>query len=139
VRRVTIVIMRATITVALAAALLAAAPAQAKELVRYQVSGGIAGLSEQLVVRTGGSARQTSRREATRRFRLSAAQMRALRRDLRDAKFPSLSRHYGPSYPVADGIAQTVRYRGRSVTVETGGDPPEPLRKVLRRLSRIMR
>ncbi len=56
-------------TLAVVAALLFAAPAQARRLVRYDAYGGLAGLSAHLFVNTDGTARQsgtTSRRFSSR-------------------------------------------------------------------------
>ena len=62
----------------------ATATAEAKRLVRYDVGGGIAGISERLIVARDGTARQTGRRSGDdHRFMLSAKQLRGLRRDLK--------------------------------------------------------
>ncbi len=123
----------------LLAALLLASPAgAAKTLVSYEQSGGIAGLRTSLSVTVGGSARVTSSRTTgISRFKLATAELRALKRDLRNARFSTLRSLYDSEYPIADGIAQTVRYAGFRVTVSTGGRPPARLRKVLDRLSRL--
>ena len=102
---------------ALLSALALASPASAaKTLVSYEQSGGIAGI---------------------RRFKLARAELHALKRDLRDARFSTLLSLYDSEVPIADGINQTVRYAGHRVTVSTGGRPPARLRKVLDRLSRV--
>jgi hypothetical protein len=122
----------------LASAALASPASAATTLVSYEQSGGIAGIQTSLSVTVLGSARLTSSRVAgITRFKLTAAQLRGLRRDLRDARFSTLRTLYDSKDPIADGIAQTVRYAGRRVTVSTGGRPPERLRKVLTRLSRL--
>jgi hypothetical protein len=128
---------------ALAALLLAslalASPASAaKTLVSYEQSGGIAGMQTAMSVTVLGSARVTSSRSAgIKRFKVAAAELRALKRELRRARFSTLRSLYDSKIPVADGIAQTVRYAGYRVTVSTGGRPPERLRKVLTRLGRL--
>jgi hypothetical protein len=125
------------VSVALASLSLASpASAASKTLVSYEQSGGIAGIQTSLSVTVGGSARVTSSRvSGIKRFKLSAAQLRGLKRDLRDARFSTLRTLYDSKVPVADGIAQTVRHAGFRVTVGTGGRPPQRLRKVLMRLS----
>jgi hypothetical protein len=117
-------------------ALASPASAASKTLVSYEQSGGIAGIQTGLSVTVGGSARLTSSRvPGITRFKLTVAQLRGLKRDLRDARFSTLRSLYESKDPVADGISQTVRYAGHRVTVSTGGRPPARLRKVLMRLS----
>ena len=118
----------------------ATATAEAKQLVRYDVGGGIAGISERLTVARDGTARQTgNRRGNDHRFRLSSKQLRGLRRDLKNARFSTLQRRYRPKDVVNDGIAQSVTYKGRSVSVSTGAKYPARLQRLLQRLGRIMR
>ena len=118
----------------------ATATAEAKQLVRYSVGGGIAGISERLIVGRDGTASQTgNRRGSDRRFKLSAKQLRGLRRDLKNARFSTLKRRYRPKHVVNDGIAQSVTYKGRSVSVSTGATYPARLGRLLERLARIMR
>ena len=118
----------------------ATATAEAKQLVRYSVGGGIAGISERLIVARDGTASQSgNRRGSDHRFKLSAKQLRGLRRDLKDARFSTLKRRYRPEHVVNDGIARSVTYKGRSVSVSTGATYPARLGRVLERLARIMR
>jgi hypothetical protein len=127
------------VLVVLLATFATTASAEAKRLVRYDITGGIAGISERLVVDTDGSAFQTGRRGGDQRFTVSAKQLRALKRELKAAHFRSLKRRYEPDLRVFDGTTQTVRHNGRSVSVFTGADVPARLARVLRRLSRVMR
>lgn len=125
---------------ALLAGLVVASPAAAgaRTLVSYEQSGGIAGLRTSLSVTLGGSARVTSSRtHGISRFKLSLTELHALKRELRDARFSTLRSLYDSDVPIADGIAQTVRYAGYRVTVSTGGRPPGRLRRVLDRLARL--
>jgi hypothetical protein len=125
---------------AVLAAFATTATAEAKVLVRYDLSGGLAGTSERLVIHGDRSAEQTGGRgEHSLDFTVSAKQMRALRRELKAARFSSLRRVYQPDYVVNDGFAQTVTYRGHRVVVYTGAEFPARLHKVLRRLGRILR
>jgi hypothetical protein len=129
--------MRSTL-LALALVLAMAAPAgAATRLVRYEVAGGIAGISKRLVVDRDGSARQSG--DTTRRFKVSDTQLRRLKRELEAAHFGSLERSYRPEVPVSDGITQSVRYKGFEVSVSTGAEVPDRLERVLRRLSKLMR
>src|SRR4051794_35540066 len=101
--------MRST-WLAIALALVMAAPAgAATRLVGYDVSGGIAGLSERLVVDSDGSAQQPG--DTTRRFPVATTQLHKLKRELEAARFGSLKRRYAPEVPVADGTTQSVRTR----------------------------
>jgi hypothetical protein len=113
------------------------ASADAKRLVRYGVTGGLAPSSELLVVNTDGHARHTGR-TGVRSFKLTAKQLRGLKRDLKDARFKSLKRSYQPEFPVMDGQTRTVSYKGRSISVSTMAKVPERLSRVLRRLARLM-
>jgi hypothetical protein len=130
---------KVAVLVALLATFATTASAEAKRLVRYDITGGIAGISERIVIDTDGSAVQTGRRNADERFTVSAKQLRALKRELKAARFRSLKRRYEPDFRVFDGTTQTVRHNGRSVSVFTGANVPARLARVLRRLSRVMR
>jgi hypothetical protein len=131
---------RVAALLAVLATFAATATAEAKQLVRYNVGGGLAGLSDQLIVARDATARQSgNRRGDAHRFMLSAKQMRALRRDLKRARFSTLKRSYHPKYVVNDGIAQSVTYKGRSVSVSTGAEYPARLGRLLRRLGQLMR
>ena len=126
--------------VAVLAGFAATATAEAKRLVRYDAGGGLAGISERLIVARDGTARRSASRSGDdHRFMLSAKQLRGLRRDLKSARFSTLKRVYRPRYVVNDGIAQSVTYKGRSVTVSTGATYPARLQRLLRRLGRLMR
>lgn len=114
------------------------ATADAKRLVRYDITGGLAPASERLVVNRDGHARQTGR-DGTRSFRLTKQQLSGLKHDLKQARFTSLRRSYRPDVPVMDGQTQTVGYKGRSVSVSTLATVPKRLSRVLRRLGRLMR
>ena len=131
--------MARTITVLLAAAALraGAAPAGARTLVHYERSGGFAGFDDAVTVSTGGAVK-VSRRTGTRRYALSHTRLASLRKAVRDARFGSLKARYAPPSMVADGIRETVRHDGRSVTVETGGNPPARLSRLLDRLNRLL-
>ena len=113
------------------------ASADAKRLVRYSVTGGLAPANELLVVNTDGHARQTGR-AGPRSFTLTAKQLRGLKRDLKSARFKSLKRSYQPEFPVMDGQTWTVSYKGRSTSVSTLAKVPQRLSRVLRRLARLM-
>ena len=130
---------RLAVVLALLVVLAVPAAADAKRLVRYDAGGGLAGRSATLIIDRGGSARQTGNRSATQRFRVSAKQLRALKRELTAARFSSLKRSYRPAYTVADGITEVVTYNGRAVSVSTGAKVPKRLDRVLSRLSRLMR
>jgi hypothetical protein len=128
---------RIVLLLATAVLLAGAAPANARTLVRYERSGGFAGFDDAVTVSTGGSVK-VARRTGTRRFSLSHSRLVSLRRAVRDARFGTLKARYAPPSMVADGIRETVRHDGRTVTVETGGNPPARLARLLDRLSRLM-
>jgi hypothetical protein len=127
------------VLLAVLATFAATATAEAKRLVRYDVGGGFAGISERLIVAGDGAARHSVDRGDERRFKLSAKQLRGLRRDLKNARFSTLRRSYRPKHVVNDGIGQFVAYKGRSVSVSTGARYPARLHRVLERLASLMR
>jgi hypothetical protein len=138
--RILVPMRRLAALLAVLATFAATATAEAKQLVRYNVGGGLAGLSGQLIVAGDGTARQSgNRRSDDHRFTLSAKQLSALRRDLKRARFKTLKRTYQPKYVVNDGVGQSVTYKGRSVSVYTGAKYPDRLQRLLRRLGRLMR
>lgn len=105
---------------------------QAAVLVRYERTGGFAGIREVLTVRRSGSATVVRLRgsgETT--IRLSCARLRALRTALVRARFASLAPVYVPDTPVSDGFVESVSYGGRTVRVLTGAEPPPRLARVL--------
>ena len=131
---------RVAVLLAVLATFAATATAEAKRLVRYDVNGGLAGASERLLIAGDGTARQSGNRDGDdHRFKLSPKQLRGLRSDLRNARFSTLKRSYRPDGVVFDGIAQTVTYNRRSVTVWTGAKYPARLHRLLARLGRLMR
>jgi hypothetical protein len=129
---------RLSFLVALVVCLAAPATAGAKQLTRYEVGGGIAGRYDRLIVATDGEAHQTGD-SGEHDFTVSSKNLRALKRELKAAKFSTLKRRYKPEFQVFDGTVQSVRYRGKTVTVYTAAEIPKRLSKVLSRISRIMR
>lgn len=129
---------RLIIALAALAALTGAASAEARQLTRYEVSGGIRGAYDRLTIATDGAAHQTGD-SGEHRFTVSSERLRGLKRALKAARFSTLKRQYKPKFIVFDGTVETVRYRGRSVSVSTGANVPRRLQRVLRRLSRIFR
>lgn len=122
----------------LVGALAVAAPAEAKQLTRYDVGGGLAGRYDRLVIAADGRAHQTGD-SGDHRFTVRSRQLRALKRELRAAHFGMLKRRYEPGGRVFDGTTQTIRYRGRAVSVSSGADIPARLSRVLSRIARLLR
>jgi hypothetical protein len=132
-------VRRAAILVAFVICLAAPATAGAKQLTRYDVGGGLAGRYDRLIVDGAGHAVQTGD-SGDHRFTISSRQLRALKRELKAAKFRTLKRQYKPKFQVFDGTVQSVRYRGKAVSIYSGADNiPKRLSKVIRRLARLMR
>ena len=101
-------------------------------LVRYERTGGFAGVRDLLTVRRSGSGTLVRDRGSSPvAVRLSCARLRALRNALVNARFATLSRVYSPPDPYADGFIEAVTYRGRTVRVLTGARPPARLARVL--------
>jgi hypothetical protein len=130
---------RLTLLMTALAVLLGTASAEAKQLTRYDVGGGLAGRFDRLVVATDGEAHQSGD-SGEHHFTVSTKNLRGLKRELKAAKFKTLKRQYKPKFQVFDGITQTIRYRGKAVSIYSGAENiPDRLEKVLRRISRIMR
>jgi hypothetical protein len=112
---------------------------QAPVLVRYERTGGFAGIREALTVRRSGSATLVRTRGSSPvTFRLACARLRRLRTALVNARFASLAPVYAPDTPVADGFVESVSYGGRTVRVLTGAEPPPRLERVLELLRAIV-
>ena len=120
------------------AALAGAASAEAKQLTRYEVGGGLAGRYDRLIIATDGKAHQTGD-SGEHRWTVSAKKLRGLKRALKAAKFKTLKREYRPEQPVFDGTSSSVRYAGRTVSFSSGATLPARLTKVVNRLGRILR
>jgi hypothetical protein len=122
--------------VALAAGGLAA-PGEARSTkVDWDAGGGLAALHGGLQVFTDHTAVWEENGE-TADVRLTDRQWRRLGERLRAARFRSLERRYAPEPVWPDSTYQTVRHRGRTVEVATGGRPPRRLQRLLRHLSRL--
>ncbi len=105
--------------------------------VAWETGGGIAGgFGVALTVYADHTARAEERGERAR-FALTRREWTRLRERLRAARFGSLARRYAPPVRVPDGTYDIVRYRGKAVTVETGGDPPRRLERLIRHLARL--
>ena len=129
---------RLILLLAVLAALTGAASAEAKQLTKYQTGGGLAGLFSELTIQTDGTAHQTGD-SGDHRFTVGPKRLRALKRDLKAARFKTLKRDYQPKGILLDGTTTIVRYRGRSVSVYSGAELPKRLEKVINRLSRLLR
>ena len=130
---------RLVLLITVVAALGGAASADAKQLTRYEIGGGIAGHYDKLVISTGGTADQTGD-SGEHHFRVSSTRLHALKRALRAARFSTLKRQYKPKFQVFDGTVQSVRYRGKTVSIYSGAENiPNRLERVIRRVSRLMR
>jgi hypothetical protein len=107
--------------------------------VSYERHGGIAGGSTRLTVTPGGRATLDSRaggRQVAWTRTLPADEWRALHSALDDARFATLKARYRASDTCNDCFVDTVRYGGRTVTVE-GVAPPGRLAEVLRLLEAL--
>jgi hypothetical protein len=122
--------------VALAAAALAAPADAARTKVAWETSGGIAGFTASLTVYADRSARATTNGERAR-FDLTRREWSRLGARLRAARFGTLERRYAPPARIPDGTEDIVRHRGRTVVVQTGGEPPARLARLLRHLARL--
>jgi hypothetical protein len=121
-------------------ALAAPAPAvAARTLVRWSAGGGFTGGQTEMVVHRDRSARAVRDGDAdtAREFKLSRREWKRLHERLAAARFRTLHAEYKAPAPVPDGTFESVRYRGHTVTVSTGGVPPGRLERLLTTLYRI--
>lgn len=101
---------------------------------RWQVAGGLVPRASSLVVQRD----RTARVDDVRAVTLGRREFRRLKERLAAARFKTLKRRYEPEVLVLDGITETVRHRGKSVSVATGAqDVPRRLSRLLRLLGRI--
>jgi hypothetical protein len=122
--------------VALAAGALAAPAEAARKKLEWRAGGGIAGISLSLTVYADHTAQAETRGE-TSDFTLTAREWRKLTDRLRAARFRSLEETYAPEPIVPDSTYETVRHRGRAVTVWTDGAPPRRLTRLLGYIARL--
>ena len=109
---------------------------QATALVEYHRSGGIAGRTDLLVVRSDGTAR-LSRRGTAVDFTVSSDTLQQLRALLAAVDFAHLRAEYLPTRPGADLYEYVVIHEGRQVrTMDTA--VPDALQPLLQLLSGLV-
>lgn len=114
-------------------------------LVELRVAGGIAGVTQRLVIFEDGLARVEvgagGRVHESFCARLEEGQLREIRDTLEAAGFEHLQREYVPTLPLHDGYAYSVTYRGFSVrTLDPLEDAAPPgLRAVIGLLQEVLR
>jgi streptogramin lyase len=94
-------------------------------LVSFEMSGGIAGDDDRLVVDEQGSATLTQRGCRTTRASLSPVELAQLREALRRAEFGSLRARYVNGGSAADFSTYTLSHAGYTVTTEYGAIPSQ--------------
>jgi hypothetical protein len=115
-----------------------AAPATPAARITYTASGGIAGISDRLVISARGRAVLTvSRGPRTYRRTLSHAAHQRLLRLVTAARLPQLRARYAPATRVADGIDHALTFRGRTVAVLQGASVPKALSRALAALAEL--
>jgi hypothetical protein len=107
-------------------------PGPSDNLLAYERSGGVGGTVENLYVDPNGEARVEILDKATR-FKLTPEELRQLKVSIGAANFQDLNSEYGPpeGTMIADGFITKVTAEGRTVTVETEGDPPPVLQNLM--------
>ena len=123
---------RLTVLITVLAALTGAASAEAKQLTKYQVGGGMAGLYSELTIQTDGKAKQTGD-SGDHRFTVSAKRLRALKRALKAARFKTLKSSYEPKgaglrrhddrHPLSRPIGLRLLGSGRPEAPRDGDQP----------------
>lgn len=99
-------------------------------------SGGLAGLSRSVVVAADGTVTRTVRGTPVPAAPLAPEQVATLRSAVEQADLASLQRYYGER-DVADGITTQVTAGGRTVTLYTGGERPQPLQQLVDTVERL--
>lgn len=102
--------------------------------VSYSITGGIAGISDRLVISADGGADFQSGTKNVN-FTVARAQLMRLATALTDADFPSLASVYG--FAVPDGFEYRVSYVGKTVLI-FGSAEPSRLRPALAILAQEM-
>ncbi|MET7620814.1 protealysin inhibitor emfourin [Streptomyces sp. NPDC005408] len=92
-------------------------PAAARPLVAVTVTGGIAGVHNELLVRDDGTYTTSTKTGPGGSGRMTPAELTALRRALEKADFARLPREATGS-PVADGFSYRITYAGHTVTTD---------------------
>jgi hypothetical protein len=115
-----------------------AAPATPAARIAYTATGGIAGISDRLVVSARGRAVLTvSRGPRTYRRTLSHTAHQRLLRRIAAARVEHLRARYAPATRVADGIDRSLTFHGRTVTVLQGAAVPQALSQALAALAEL--
>lgn len=92
-------------------------PAAARPLVHVTVTGGIAGVHNDLLVRDDGTYTTSTKTGPKGSGRMTPAELAELRRALEKADFARLPREATGS-PVADGFTYRITYAGHTVTTD---------------------
>ena len=120
----------------------AAPAAKVTPRIEYRITGGFVGIDNRLVIDAHGRAvlktySQALPTHGTYRRTLKRAEHDRLLRLVRAVRIERLPRRYTPATPVADGISNTLTFRGFKVTVEQGSNPPTRLERALDALNRL--
>lgn len=105
-------------------------------VVDYKRTGGIAGFQDRMVVFEDGTV-SYARKDNAGTFKIPAGTLQGIRDLLENADFPALAPQYPAQSPGADYFFYSITYKGKTVTTETGGVPPQ-LEPVIRRLDALL-
>jgi hypothetical protein len=108
------------------------------DTVQYSRGGGVAGGSYRLTLRPDGSASLETPGSRAKDVKVSPEDLSGLAVDLGAADVPSLKARYEPTMQTADGFAHQIEVAGKTVTVAEGSDAPEPLQRLVARLSGLV-
>jgi hypothetical protein len=101
-------------------------------VVSYRQTGGIAGIDRAYTLYLTGVLVSHSKRS-----RITAAKLRAVRQALEQARWGTLRSLYKPSTPVADGFSYRITRAGRTIRIEDGAQVPARLARVQRVLASL--
>jgi hypothetical protein len=128
-----------TVVVALLLTVAVAAPeagaASSSVLVRFDQTGGFAGIERGLVVHRSGKVVSDGLPLQTEH--LSSAGVEALRGALARARWATLQKRYESETPIADGFVFRITYAGRTIRVEEGAKLPARLARPFKLLSAL--
>lgn len=105
--------------------------------IKYSVTGGIAGFDQRMVISADGSFQLADRAKTVGAGRLAAKDLKALQAQVAKVRWASLAQQYVDP-KVADALLETVTVtigtKTYTVTVGTGGNPPDELKELLGQL-----
>jgi opacity protein-like surface antigen len=128
-------VLAVAVLIALAGAAASQADAAPTTLVRFEQSGGFAGIERALVVQRTGKV--VSDGLPLAKSHLTPRELTKLKTALTAARFPGLPDRFESENPIADGFVYRIAYAGHDVQIEQGAKPPLRVQRVFDLLMRL--